>query len=76
MSGLGAWSELQYPFFFPRPGLLTGAAVRVTGTLDRRDGGHLLAHRVRVRDGNRRVVDLGNERLIRLLCQKSLFESV
>lgn len=48
----------------------------VTGTLDRWDRGHLLAHRVRVRDGNRRVVDQGNERLIRLLCQKSLFESV
>lgn len=62
--------------FFSKPALLTGAAVGVTGTLDRRDGGHLLAHRVRVRDGNRRVVDLGNERLIRLLCQKSLFESV
>lgn len=44
----------------------------VTGTLDRRDGGHLLAHRVRARDGNRRVVDLGNERLIRLLPEESV----
>lgn len=44
----------------------------VTGTLDGRDGvgvGHILAQRVSVRDGDRSVVEVGNEMLMRPLCQ-------
>lgn len=34
--------------------------------------GHILAQRVSVRDGDRSLVEVGNEMLMRPLCQKSL----
>lgn len=50
--------------FFCGSELLAGAALGVTGTLDRRDGGHILALRVSVRDGEKRLLEMGNERQI------------